>query len=104
MVRYRFTLEGDRTMNALPTDLHWWPYPGHHEGQARAHIFYASSTYRGMTVELYEREDRWDWSFYDDKSDDPDLAVARGSESDTFPGGCRKLLVPSAKMIIGVEA
>lgn len=42
---------------------------------------YVESTYRGMHVELlYDAADQWAWSFYDSASQDPELAVARGSQ------------------------
>jgi hypothetical protein len=70
------------TTDLLPTDLHWTPNPGHHEGQAKAHIFYAASTYRGMDVELRESGNVWHWSFYDPSSDDAETAVARDTAPD----------------------
>lgn len=47
---------------------------------------YLQAEYRGMHCELF-RNNRlgtapmaWDWSFYDDASPEPDLAVARSDE------------------------
>jgi hypothetical protein len=67
------------TTPTTPT-LDWTPFPGHYPGQERAGVFYASAEYRGVTVSLYERGPAaWFWSFYDDKSSDPDTAVADGT-------------------------
>lgn len=47
----------------------------------QAERFYGYSTYKKMHVEIFEKEPGvFDWSFYDDKSDDPDLAVARNDD------------------------
>lgn len=62
--------------------LGWEPLPGHHPGQPRAHVVYVQADYLGMHCELYNPEgtDEWRWSFYDDDTPDPDMAVARGIE------------------------
>lgn len=50
---------------------------------------YLQADYKGMHCELFFNNRlgtapmAWDWSFYDDNSDDPELAVARSDEG--FP-------------------
>lgn len=62
------------------TKIEWEPVPGHYPGQINQHVTYVWAEYRGLHVELYHRDKTmWDWSFYDENSWDPDLAVARGS-------------------------
>lgn len=59
-------------------DIEWEPVAGIHRGP-----HYVEGQYRGMHCELFLNTrlgsdvEAWDWSFYDDKSPEPDLAVAR---------------------------
>lgn len=67
------------------TTLDWTPLPGHYPGQRHEDRFYGNAMYRGMYVEIFERytfegESTFDWSFYDDDSGDPELAVATNDE------------------------
>lgn len=41
---------------------------------------YIQGEYRGMHCELFFNNNAWGWSFYDDDSPEPDLAVARGDK------------------------
>lgn len=61
-------------MKAPHTSLEWTPYPGHHETR-----HYMHTLYRGCHCEVIKDrvEDTWEWIFYDDESDEPELAVAR---------------------------
>lgn len=57
--------------------LEWTPFPGHWPGQGKEDIFYGFAEYMGLHLEIFEFEPgSFNWSFYDDASYDPDLAVA----------------------------
>lgn len=61
--------------------LLWTPYPGHWPGQRDSDRFYGSAEYRECLVEIHEATPgRFSWSFYDEHSPDPELAVARSDD------------------------
>lgn len=75
--------------------LEWTPFPGHWPGQDRGHTFYGFAEYRGLHLEIFEfPAGHFSWSFYDDESYDPDLAVARDDDGpfDTFDAAVADLI------------
>lgn len=67
--------------------IEWVPVTG-----TKSKPVYLQATYRGMHCELlHSRRNVWQWSFYDDASPDPDLAVARGSHA-LFEQATREML------------
>jgi hypothetical protein len=53
----------------------WTPVAGLHAGP-----HYVQGEYRGMDCELFFTRGMWQWSFYDAKSPEPDVAVEIGDE------------------------